>query len=121
MRATRPSSLPVRRSDLCSARGELLESCPSLARVFTFGPRELGEDLLSLAAGISAGPLAPGPNEPDDTSWLLYTGGTTGVPKAAELPESAVAQMALSVSIGWDLPDSGVTSPARRSRTRRAC
>jgi fatty-acyl-CoA synthase len=84
--------------------GELLESCPSLRAVFTFGAAEVGEDLLSLAAGISAGPLAPGPNEPDDTSWLLYTGGTTGVPKAAELPETAIAQMALSVSSGWDLP-----------------
>jgi fatty-acyl-CoA synthase len=32
------------------------------------------------------------------------TGGTTGVPKAAMLPERAVAQMVFSVLTGWDLP-----------------
>src|SRR4029453_3555386 len=37
-------------------------------------------------------------------TWLVYTGGTTGVPKAAMLPERALAQMVQSVSIGWDLP-----------------
>ncbi len=72
--------------------------------MFNFGPAEVGEDLLALAADRSAGALAPGPNEPGDTAWLLYTGGTTGVPKAAVLPESAIAQMGLSVSSGWDLP-----------------
>ncbi len=84
--------------------GELLAACPSVEGVLTFGPAEVGDDLLALAGNIGSVALEPGPNAPDDTSWLLYTGGTTGVPKAVELPESAVAQMALAVSSGWDLP-----------------
>ena len=48
--------------------------------------------------------LRTGGPRPRGVSWLLYTGGTTGVPKAAMLPERAVAQMVQSVSIGWDLP-----------------
>ena len=84
--------------------GELLERCPSVEAVFTFGRAGVGEDLNALLDGTSPAPLAPGPHGPDDITWLLYTGGTTGVPKAAMLPERAVHQMAMSVSTGWDLP-----------------
>ena len=84
--------------------GELLEKSSAVETVLTFGPAEVGEDLNALVDAVGAATLEPGPNGPEDTSWLLYTGGTTGVPKAAELPEAAVAHMALSVSSGWDLP-----------------
>ena len=84
--------------------GELLEQCPSVEAIFTFGKAEVGEDLGALSKQASPGPLTAGPLEPGDTGWLLYTGGTTGVPKAAELSESAVAQTMLAVSQGWDLP-----------------
>lgn len=83
---------------------ELQARCPSVEAVFTFGPSDAGRDLIVLADRVGAVTLTPGPLAPGDTSWLLYTGGTTGVPKAAELPESAVAQMAYAVSTGWDLP-----------------
>ncbi len=82
----------------------LLDGSGVVEQILTFGPSEVGEDLLALAERAVPGPLDPGPNALEDTCWLLYTGGTTGVPKAAELPERAVAQMAFSVSIGWDLP-----------------
>jgi len=84
--------------------GELQAACPSVETVLTFGPADAGEDLLALEEATGPVALDPGPNGPEDISWLLYTGGTTGVPKAAELPESAVAQMGLAVSSGWDLP-----------------
>jgi fatty-acyl-CoA synthase len=90
--------------DYAERAGALLEACPSLEAVLTFGPADVGEDANALAERVGATPLEPGPNAPEDTSWLLYTGGTTGVPKAAELPEAAVAQMAFAVSNGWDLP-----------------
>jgi len=90
--------------DYADRAGELLASCPTVDGVFSFGPARAGEDLLSLAEGTAGSRLDPGPHGPDDLSWLLYTGGTTGVPKAAMLSESAVAQMALAVSSGWDLP-----------------
>jgi fatty-acyl-CoA synthase len=84
--------------------GQLLEKSDALEAVFTFGPAEVGEDVMGLAESIGAAAVDRGPHGPEDVAWLLYTGGTTGVPKAAMLPERAVAQMAQSVSIGWDLP-----------------
>jgi acyl-CoA synthetase (AMP-forming)/AMP-acid ligase II len=72
--------------------------------VFTFGPADVGEDLTRLANDVTPAPLTAGPHGPDDIAWLLYTGGTTGVPKAAMLPERAIAQMMFSVLAGWDLP-----------------
>lgn len=84
--------------------GELLERCPSVEHVFTFGPSDVGEDLGPRLESTAPVRLTFGTRDPEDVSWLLYTGGTTGVPKAAMLPERAVAQMIQSVSIGWDLP-----------------
>ena len=81
------------------------ELCPSVEAVFTFGPSEVGEDLGALLDEVSPASLQWGTRLPEDLTWLLYTGGTTGVPKAAMLPERAVAQMVHSVSIGWDLPN----------------
>ncbi len=82
----------------------LLETSPAVDAVFTFGAAEVGEDLTRLADGVTPAPLTAGPHGPDDIAWLLYTGGTTGVPKAAMLPERAIAQMMFSVLAGWDLP-----------------
>ncbi|MEM9176056.1 MAG: AMP-binding protein [Myxococcota bacterium] len=86
--------------------GALLAQCPSVRTVLTFGPADVGEDLNTLVEAVGAATLSPGPNRPEDTTWLLYTGGTTGVPKAAEIPEAAVAHMAFAVASGWDLPQS---------------
>ena len=83
---------------------DLLVRCPTVQTVFTFGTADAGEDLAAVLDATTAATLRWGMREPEDISWLLYTGGTTGVPKAAMLPERAVAQMAQSVSIGWDLP-----------------
>jgi fatty-acyl-CoA synthase len=84
--------------------GELLDKCPSVEAVFTFGRAGVGQDLNALLDTTASSALAPGPHRPEDVAWLLYTGGTTGVPKAAMLPERAVHQMAMSVATGWDLP-----------------
>ncbi len=84
----------------------LLDRCASVEQVFWLGPTDqaAGEELTAALADISPGPLDPGPHGPDDIAWLLYTGGTTGVPKAAMLTERGLAQMTFSVSVGWDLP-----------------
>jgi fatty-acyl-CoA synthase len=83
---------------------QLLDASASVEAIFTFGPAEVGEDLTRLADRVVPAPLSAGPHGPDDIAWLLYTGGTTGVPKAAMLPERAIAQMMFSVLAGWDLP-----------------
>ena len=83
----------------------LAKHCPSVGAVFTFGPAEIGEDITVLAKEAPASPLRDGgPHRAEDVAWLLYTGGTTGVPKAAMLPERALANMVSSVMVGWDLP-----------------
>ncbi|HUP23947.1 MAG TPA: AMP-binding protein [Thermoanaerobaculia bacterium] len=83
----------------------LLDGSPAVERVLTFGPAEVGEDLSALAAAEPPPPpLDAGPHRAEDVAWLLYTGGTTGVPKAAMLPERAVAQLVYGVATGWDLP-----------------
>ncbi len=82
----------------------LLEQSASIQHLLTLGPSPAGRDLLELAGSATPTGLHRCDISPETTTWLLYTGGTTGVPKAAELPERAVAQMAMSVSVGWDLP-----------------
>jgi fatty-acyl-CoA synthase len=84
---------------------ELLEKSAAVETVFTFGPCEIGEDINELAAKMAvSGRLDPGPNGPDDICYLLYTGGTTGVPKAAMLTERAICTLAYGTALGWDLP-----------------
>lgn len=82
----------------------LRDACPSVETVLAFGAADGTEDYHRLLAEQTPARLTYGAREPEDLSWLLYTGGTTGVPKAAMLPERAVAQMVLGVSTGWDLP-----------------
>src|SRR5262249_18288292 len=83
----------------------LASACPSVEAVFTFGPAEFGEDIAALADRMPPAPIDDGgPHGAEDIAWLLYTGGTTGVPKAAMLPERALTQMVMSVLSGWDLP-----------------
>jgi fatty-acyl-CoA synthase len=91
-----------------ASRGaELLAACSGLDAVFSFGPAPEAagvEDLEPLIAAVEPARLEFGMRRPDELAWLLYTGGTTGVPKAAMLPERAVAQTVFSVSLGWDIP-----------------
>ncbi len=82
----------------------LAQCCASLTDVFTLGETGVGEDLNALAVAATPAALDGGPHGAEDIAWLLYTGGTTGVPKAAMLPERCVAQAWQSVAIGWDLP-----------------
>jgi fatty-acyl-CoA synthase len=82
----------------------LLEHASSVEHLLTFGPSSEGRDILRLADSAAPTSLAQCVTDPEATHWLLYTGGTTGVPKSVELPERAIAQMAMSVSVGWDLP-----------------
>ncbi len=85
--------------------GQLAEKSGAVEAVFTFGPSDVGRDFLRMAAEVTpSGRLERGPQAPEDICYLLYTGGTTGVPKAAMLPNRAVVAMAYGTALGWDLP-----------------
>jgi fatty-acyl-CoA synthase len=83
---------------------ELQAKSPSLRHIVTFGPAPVGLDLFELASTATPTRLEECVIDSETTNWLLYTGGTTGAPKAAELSERSVGQMAMSASVGWDLP-----------------
>jgi fatty-acyl-CoA synthase len=84
---------------------QLLEKAASVEAIFSLGPSDAGEDIGDLAARVPlTGRLGRGPHGPEHVCYLLYTGGTTGVPKAAMLPERAVAAMHYGTALGWDLP-----------------
>jgi fatty-acyl-CoA synthase len=84
---------------------QLLEKAATVEAIFTFGPCDVGEDINQLAAKVALnGRLDRGPHGPDDIGYLLYTGGTTGVPKAAMLSERAVVAHYYGTALGWDLP-----------------
>ena len=84
----------------------LLEKAGAVESVFSLGPSDVGPDFLQVAARARPnGRLERGPQGPEDLANLLYTGGTTGVPKAAMLPNRAVVAMAYGTALGWDLPE----------------
>ena len=84
----------------------LLEQAPTVEGIFTFGPAGVGQDIHERAAKVALnGRLGPGPQGADDMGYLLYTGGTTGVPKAAVLSNRAVVAHYYGTALGWDLPE----------------
>ena len=83
---------------------QLLERSGVVEHVLSFGPCEVGRDVNAMAADAGPHALPASAGTADQLSWLLYTGGTTGVPKAAMLTEGGLGQMILNVSTGWDLP-----------------
>lgn len=72
------------------------------------------------APGITS-TLTAGPAGEEDVAWLQYTGGTTGRPKGAMLPQRAMAQQAMSVLASWGLPEHLVIWPPVLSRMRLSC
>src|SRR5438105_13335497 len=84
---------------------QLLERADSLEALFSLGPSAAGEDITGLAEAVPVGGrLGRGVHGPEDLAYLLYTGGTTGVPKAAMLSERAFSTLAHGTALGWDLP-----------------
>ncbi|WP_019873338.1 AMP-binding protein [Sporichthya polymorpha] len=82
---------------------ELAAKSATLTHVLTLGPSDLGSDLLVLADRAAPSVLEPSA-DPESTTWLLYTGGTTGLPKGVHLSQRALAAQALNLATGWDLP-----------------
>ncbi|QJY44787.1 AMP-binding protein [Pseudonocardia broussonetiae] len=89
--------------DHADTAAAVLERAASVGTVLTFGPTEVGQDLLALAGGVTARPLAVPATSPDDTVWMPYTGGTTGRSKGVMHTQSSMVQGMLSLAADWGL------------------
>jgi fatty-acyl-CoA synthase len=86
-------------------RGEDLRSrAKSVRALLTFGPADAGSDIHALASAVEVSVLSSGPHGPEDTASIMYTGGTTGVPKGVMLPNRAIVANAVNVSAFCDFP-----------------
>lgn len=86
---------------LADSQASLLLAWPGAGEAAAEGARRAGvaclrldpETAATLAAGpAGAGALEPAPREPEDTAVILYTSGTTGVPKGAELTHANLSR-----------------------------
>jgi len=83
---------------------ELKERFPDLI-VMGFGPNDVGEDYLALAATFEPQPLLPPEVDPEDLCTIAYTGGTTGLPKGVLLPQRVWSNLTFIQMAEWEFPD----------------
>ena len=84
---------------------QLQARCPGLKRLLSFGPSEVGEDLLALASTFSPRPLVAPDVQGEDVAGLAYTGGTTGKPKGVMGTYRSGATMTMIQMAEWEWPE----------------
>jgi fatty-acyl-CoA synthase len=84
---------------------ELQDRVPGLKRVLTFGPSEVGEDLIAMASTQQPAPLAPVDLPDEHIVSLTYTGGTTGRPKGVIGTARSIAAMTTVQLAEWEWPE----------------
>ena len=84
---------------------DLKERVPSLKHFLGFGPNEVGDDYLALAAGFEPQPLVAPDIGPDDIASVNFTGGTTGKPKGVMSPHRVSAYMTQIQMAEWEFPE----------------
>ncbi len=83
---------------------ELQDKVPGLKQVLTFGPADVGEDLIAMAAEQPPRPLEPVDLPEDHVVSVTYTGGTTGRPKGVVGTASSIAAMTTVQLAEWEWP-----------------
>ena len=78
---------------------------PGLRNLLAFGPTEVGEDYLALAAGFEPRPLVAPDVDPEDIASITFTGGTTGKPKGVMSPYRVTAYMTQIQLAEWEFPE----------------
>jgi fatty-acyl-CoA synthase len=82
----------------------LAQRVPGVQRLMGFGDSGgLGEDVLAAARGHTPAALVA-QAEPDDVCVLVYTGGTTGLPKGVAHTHRVHVTMILTEMADWDWP-----------------
>lgn len=83
------------------------QGAPGLRHLLTLGMSSIGCDMVALMAAATPVPLED-EAEAADIAHLMYTGGTTGVPKGVMLPHRTLVTAALHQAADWDLPEGDI-------------
>jgi fatty-acyl-CoA synthase len=83
---------------------QLKERVPGLNILLGFGPTQVGEDYLALAATFEPKPLVAPPVQPEEESSVNFTGGTTGKPKGVMSTHRVTAYMTQIQMAEWEFP-----------------
>ncbi|PZQ01491.1 MAG: acyl-CoA synthetase [Variovorax paradoxus] len=89
--------------DLFRERGERLAARTGIQRVWWLAPTDAGTDIDTLCRDATPAPLLPRASA-DDVAVLVYTGGTTGVPKGVIHTHRVQVAMTLMQLADWDWP-----------------
>lgn len=84
---------------------ELARRVPTLRNLLSWGPSAVGTDLLAQARQYAPQPLRMAEQDPTDISSLVYTGGTTGRPKAVIGTYGTGNAMNSIQMAEWEFPD----------------
>jgi fatty-acyl-CoA synthase len=85
--------------------GALKERIPALNNLLGFGPTEVGDDYLALAASFKPQPLVAPDIGPEEIASVNFTGGTTGKPKGVMSPHRVSATMTQIQMAEWEFPE----------------
>jgi fatty-acyl-CoA synthase len=83
----------------------LKQRVPALKNLLGFGPNDVGEDYLALAASFQPQPLVAPDVSPDDIASVNFTGGTTGKPKGVMSTYGVTAYMTQIQMAEWEFPE----------------
>ena len=84
---------------------QLRQRVPNLTRLLSYGPTDISEDLVALAATFEPRPMVGPDVGPEDTPALAYTGGTTGKPKGVMSTYRSSLTMAQIMVTEWQWPE----------------
>ncbi len=82
----------------------ILDASPSIKKIWGTGPADFGDDLTALADGYVPEPLSDD-SDPEDIAQLVYTGGTTGVPKGVVHKHRATIASTTTMCAEFEWPD----------------
>ncbi len=83
----------------------LKERVPTVKNFLGFGPNDVGDDYMALAAKYEPQPLVAPDIKPSDIASVNFTGGTTGKPKGVMSPHRVSAYMTQIQMAEWEFPD----------------
>ncbi|GAB5450773.1 MAG: fatty-acid--CoA ligase FadD8 [Halioglobus sp.] len=83
----------------------LKERVPGVKHFLGFGPNEVGDDYMALAASFEPKPLEAPDISINDIASVNFTGGTTGKPKGVMSPHRVSACMTQIQMAEWEFPE----------------